>query len=169
MSTTSVDMQPASAAASASTGDGPAAPFPSIVNDACLVVTENVSSLATPKLGLDLSSGGGPRHTRSTTVAGLDGTLLRHRLLSGGAPVGKERADRQPAERHQHEHVAQILTVAAVRPVRLGRPVKRFAIGEHTRLGQLVESVNEQLNHEHEQEHRRHLKEQPEVHAVAES
>ena len=83
---TSIDMHPASAAASASTGDGPAAACPSSMKDDWCVVTENVSALASPtlgvelssegglaspKLGVELSSEGGPPQARSTTVGGL--------------------------------------------------------------------------------------------------
>ena len=71
------------------------------------------------------------------------------------------------AKRQHDEQIRQVLPVPAVRSVRLGRPVQRFAVGKDVRFGQLVEAVDQQLDDEHEEEDRGHLEEQPEIDAMA--
>src|SRR5262245_59142215 len=78
-----------------------------------------------------------------------------------------QRTDDEPANRKHHEEVRQILAIPAVGSVRFASPVKRLTVREDVRFGQLVEAVNEQLNDEDQQEHRGHLEEQPEIHAMA--
>src|SRR5438128_1024063 len=135
MSTTSVVMQPARAAPSASTGDGPAVPVLSSVSDALLAVAENLRS---------------PIQVRSTIVGGL--VTLQHR------PLREDRFCEEPSERQNHEQIRQEVTERAIGTPGLGSRVDDFAVGEIVLLRHFVRALNDQLHDEDEQENRRHLK-----------
>ena len=56
------------------------------------------------------------------------------------------RGERQPAKRQQHQQIREELAIAAIRSVWLGCPMQRLTAGEKVRLGQLMQTVDEQLN-----------------------
>src|SRR4051794_5258098 len=157
MWTTSMPMQPARAKASACTGDGPACPALSSTMDAC------------PELPARTSS----RSQTSSTVVGAfmrPIVALRAAETSGGLGTGalaEQARQGEPSERKRHEQVGQVVSVNAVRTVRLGGPVQRLAVGQHMRFGELVEAVDQELHDEDEQENRGDLEKAPEIHAVS--
>src|SRR5690349_4886287 len=96
MWTTSMHMHPASAAASAPTGDGPSTPALSSVKDVVLIVAENLRA---------------PSHVRSAIVGGL--LTLEYR------PAREDRFHQQPSDRQNDEQVRQDVAEEAVGPPRL--------------------------------------------------
>src|SRR5688572_14482212 len=96
----------------------------------------------------------------------LTSRCLLHRRRNA-ALTAEERRKHEPAERQRQQRIAEDLPIAAVRTIRLGGPVQRFAIREEVRLGQLVESVDKELHDEDRQENCSHLEEQRQVDAMA--
>src|SRR5580765_825017 len=181
MNTRSAAMHPASENTSAWTGEGPAALSPSIVMDAlpetawnlrspCQVRSATTGGFATPtpqELAhrAVLGDAGRPRSLRRATT-GSGGATTR----SGRATTGSRRrqaAKREPAERQEHERVRQHVAEYAVRPPRFRRLVNGRAERQKALLRRLVNTLNEQLHDEDEQEDRRDLKEKAEVHPMA--
>ena len=79
----------------------------------------------------------------------------------------EEARNRQPREREEDQQIRQILTVDPVRAEGLRRIVPGLAVREDVGFGELVESVDHELNDENEEENRRHLEKAREVDAVA--
>src|SRR5688572_3472791 len=79
-----------------------------------------------------------------TTSAGSGLLGLRRWQL----PAAEHSAEDQPADGQDHEEVAQILAVAAIRPVRFRGPVPPLGeIGrEDAGFGELVEAVDQELH-----------------------
>src|SRR5581483_2395194 len=140
MWTTSMLMQPASAAASAPTGDGPSTPALSSVKDAVWIVAENLSA---------------PSHVRSAIVGGL--LTLEHR------PTRERRLQQQPRDRQNDEQVRQHVTERAVRAPRLRARVDDLAPRQIVLLGHLVEALDQQLDDEDEEEDGGALEEQCQI------
>src|SRR5262245_28454552 len=160
MSTTSIAMHAARPMTSIWTGEGPALLAPSTTVAILALVTPNRSSSA--QTSSAVTGGFGPG-TKS-----VYGRLRRPlRYLPAALARREQSRERQPGERHHHEHVGEELAVAAVRTIWLRGVVPPLAASEEIRFHQLVESIDEQLDDEHCQEERGHLKEERQVDAMA--
>src|SRR3954467_13300943 len=124
MSTTSLAMHPRRAMPRSCTGDGPATPCPSTTTAECPLVAPNCKSLFQtistrsgfgPAMGRDCS---GAHRAHDDGRLSCRGLLLlagwRRLRLRSAAEQGRER---KPPQRHREQHVAEVMTVDAVRSI----------------------------------------------------
>ena len=108
-------------------------------------------------------------------VAQRPGLGIKRRELSSGAgfdgprrtAASEQACECQPDHRQHDQEYEKPLAGLFVRSARFGHVVEELAVREDVRLGQLVESVNEQLNDEHHQEHGGDLEELREIDPVS--
>src|SRR6266545_290086 len=140
--TTSIDMQLASANASACIGDGPATD--ALSRDIWMSPerppkTRSCSQTSSIIVGGFATASAIPAFYAVFFGVG-DGAVLRG-LRAVRLIAADEAGDCQPHERQQNKEVRQVLAVDPVRPVGFGRIVQRLAVREDIGFGELVEPV----------------------------